>query len=104
MTTLNEISRLTPEKKRALLEQLLREKAAKAASAALSSGQERLWFLDRLEPNSPLYNIPTALRLTGELNEEALRDALNEIVRRHESLRTCLLYTSDAADERSSVD
>src|SRR4051812_44592770 len=88
MPTIKEINRLTPEKKRALLEQLLREKATQAAGAPLSSGQERLWFLDRLEPNSPLYNIPTALRLTGELNEEALRDALNEIVPRHESLRT----------------
>lgn len=87
-TTLEEINRLSPEKKRALLERLLREKAGQPATAPLSSGQERLWFLDRLEPNSPLYNIPTALRLTGELNEEALRDALNEIVRRHEALRT----------------
>lgn len=87
-TTLEEINRLSPEKKRALLERLLREKAGQPATAPLSSGQERLWFLDRLEPNSPLYNIPTALRLTGELNETALRDALNEIVRRHEALRT----------------
>lgn len=87
-TTLDEINRLSPEKKRALLEQLLREKAGQPASVPLSSGQERLWFLDRLQPNSPLYNIPTALRLTGELNEGALRDALNEIVRRHEALRT----------------
>src|SRR5438067_2300791 len=82
-TTLDEINRLTPEKKRALLEKLLREKAGQPA-VLLSSGQERLWFLDRLEPNSPLYNIPTALRLTGDLNEHALREALNEIVRRHE--------------------
>ncbi|HEY6226058.1 MAG TPA: condensation domain-containing protein, partial [Verrucomicrobiae bacterium] len=88
MTTIEEINRLTPEKKRALLEKLLREKAAQSDAVPLSSGQERLWFLDRLEPNSPLYNIPTALRLSGELNQEALRDALNEIVRRHEALRT----------------
>jgi amino acid adenylation domain-containing protein len=87
-TTLEDINRLTPEKKRALLEQLLREKAGQPAAVPLSSGQERLWFLDRLEPNSPLYNVPTALRLTGELNEAALRAALNEIVRRHEALRT----------------
>jgi amino acid adenylation domain-containing protein len=88
MTTIEEINRLSPEKKRALLEQLLREKAGQPAPAPLSSGQERLWFMDRLEPNSPLYNIPTALRLTGDLNESALKDALNEIVRRHEALRT----------------
>src|SRR5688572_3303094 len=87
-TTQDEINRLSPEKKRALLEQLLREKASQPASVPLSSGQERLWFMDRLEPNSPLYNIPTALRLTGELSESALKDALNEILRRHEALRT----------------
>src|ERR1051325_11617963 len=87
MTTIEEINRLTPEKKRAVLEKLLSEKAAQSAAVPLSSGQERLWFLDRLEPNSPLYNIPTALRLSGELNQEALRDALNEIVRRHEADR-----------------
>jgi amino acid adenylation domain-containing protein len=87
-TTLDEINRLSPEKKRALLEQLLREKAGQPAGAPLSSGQERLWFLDRLEPDSSLYNIPTALRLAGDLNEQFLREALNEIVRRHEALRT----------------
>ncbi len=87
-TTQDELNRLSPEKKRALLEQLLREKAGQPQAIPLSSGQERLWFLDRLDPNSPLYNIPTALRLTGELNEQALTSALNEIVRRHEALRT----------------
>src|SRR3954464_419888 len=87
-TTLDDINSLSPEKKRELLEQLLREQASQASAAPLSSGQQRLWFLDRLEPNTPLYNIPTALRLTGTLNEAALTDALNEIVRRHESLRT----------------
>lgn len=87
-TTLDEINDLSPEKKRALLEQLLREKTAQASAVPLSSGQQRLWFMDRLEPNSALYNISTGLRLTGELNSQALEDALNEIVRRHESLRT----------------
>src|SRR4051812_27484077 len=87
-TTLDEINRLSPEKKRALLEQLLRDKSGPSAPIPLSSGQERLWFLDRLQPNSSVYNVPTALRLTGELNQAALREALNEIVRRHEALRT----------------
>ena len=54
----------------------------------LSFAQERLWFLDQYEPNSSVYNLPSALRLKGSLNVEALEQSLNEIVRRHEGLRT----------------
>ncbi len=54
----------------------------------LSFAQQRLWFLDQLEPGSPLYNIPGALRLEGRLNVSALRQSFDEIMRRHESLRT----------------
>jgi len=55
---------------------------------ALSFAQERLWVLDQIEPNNPLYNIPRSLRLRGVLRVEALERAINEIVRRHESQRT----------------
>ncbi|HYV13029.1 MAG TPA: amino acid adenylation domain-containing protein [Pyrinomonadaceae bacterium] len=54
----------------------------------LSSAQQRLWFLDRLDPNSALYNIPAAVHMQGPLSIAALRRSLNEIVRRHEALRT----------------
>ncbi|MFL5386940.1 MAG: amino acid adenylation domain-containing protein, partial [Longimicrobiaceae bacterium] len=54
----------------------------------LSFAQERVWFIDRLEPGSATYNIPAALRLTGALDERALERSLGEIVRRHEVLRT----------------
>jgi amino acid adenylation domain-containing protein len=54
----------------------------------MSFAQQRLWFLDQLEPGKSVYNIPEAIRLKGLLNVEALEQAINEIVQRHESLRT----------------
>ena len=54
----------------------------------LSFAQERLWLVDRLEPNNTAYNMPAALRLLGSLNIAALEQSFNEIARRHEVLRT----------------
>jgi amino acid adenylation domain-containing protein/thioester reductase-like protein len=54
----------------------------------LSFAQTRLWFLDRLEPNTSVYNIPVALRLTGQLNLQVLFESFQQIIQRHESLRT----------------
>src|SRR6185369_1000179 len=54
----------------------------------LSFAQQRLWFIDQLEPGSANYNIATAVRLAGALDAEALERALSEVVRRHEALRT----------------
>src|SRR6185436_2076649 len=56
----------------------------------LSFGQQRLWFLDRLDPRSSSYNLPFGLRLAGRLDRAALAASLGEIVRRHEVLRTVL--------------
>ncbi|TSC19388.1 condensation domain-containing protein, partial [Corallococcus sp. Z5C101001] len=54
----------------------------------LSFAQQRLWLLDQLQPEDASYNIPTALRLTGRVDVEALRRAFEALVARHESLRT----------------
>ena len=53
-----------------------------------SFAQQRLWFLDQLFPGNPFYNVFAALRLRGSLNLAALEQTFNEIVRRHEALRT----------------
>lgn len=86
--------------KQALLEKLLREKGIASSGggkitssrqtgpAPLSFGQQRLWFLQQLDPGTHLYNIPVALRMEGQLNVQALQKSMDEVIRRHESLRT----------------
>ncbi|MBT6229125.1 MAG: non-ribosomal peptide synthetase, partial [Candidatus Scalindua sp.] len=59
----------------------------------MSFAQERLWFLDQLEPGKPMYNIPVAIKLIGSLNVPVLEQSLNELINRHESLRTT--FTSE---------
>nr|QEO74431.1 condensation domain-containing protein [uncultured bacterium] len=58
------------------------------AGMPLSFAQERLWFLDQLQPGSSAYNLPAAVRMTGQLDPQTLAAALGELVRRHETLRT----------------
>jgi amino acid adenylation domain-containing protein len=78
----------SPEEKRVLLASLLRKKAQQAKTYPLSFAQERLWFIDQLVPDSSVYNLPAAVRLTGPLNVPALELTINEICRRHKSLTT----------------
>ncbi|BDA68805.1 hypothetical protein CAL7716_029710 [Calothrix sp. PCC 7716] len=58
------------------------------ANPPLSFAQQRLWFLDQLFPNNPFYNVPFALRLTGRLDIAALEYTFQQIIRRHDALRT----------------
>ena len=58
----------------------------------MSFAQERLWFLNQLEPDNAFYNISLAVRLSGLLNHTALDRTLSEIVRRHEVLRTTFQF------------
>ena len=76
----------TQQHRHALLPPLI--SVDREGSLPLSFAQERLWFLNQLEPQSAFYNIPIALRLRGPLNIAALESTLNEMMRRHEVLRT----------------
>lgn len=67
---------------------------------ALSAAQERMWFLHQMRPDCAAYNVTTAARLTGTVDEQALRRALGELVRRHELLRCRFDTTEDGRPRR----
>jgi amino acid adenylation domain-containing protein len=101
-----ELTKKLSPKKQELLELLLKERKKKADStpvkpvsdriarrkkhspAPLSFAQQRLWFMDQLDPGTPAFNIPAAIRFLGPLDIEALKRCFAEIVSRHETLRT----------------
>src|SRR6218665_3684639 len=64
---------------------------ASSGPPPLSFAQQRLWFLDQLQPGSPLYNLPAPVRLTGALDADVLARCFVEVVRRHEPLRPTFL-------------
>jgi amino acid adenylation domain-containing protein len=67
----------------------------------LSLAQQRMWFINQLDPASSAYNIPTVLRLTGDLDVEALRAALDDVITRHEVLRT--IYPATSGDPAQQI-
>src|SRR2546426_929755 len=64
------------------------ERASSDGPQPVSFAQKRLWFIDRLQPGNPAYNIPLALRLRGRLDADAVERSLEAILGRHEALRT----------------
>jgi amino acid adenylation domain-containing protein len=108
----DQISQLSLERREWLLRRL-KEKSAGPSNRLivrlprdsntfpLSFAQERLWFMDQLVPGGSFYNIPAAMRLNFPLNSALLEKCLNEIVRRHESLRTT--FSSDGGEPLQRV-
>ena len=96
------------DRKRLLVEKLLQQKGHRAPAekriprrsgdgpAPLSFAQQRLWFLHQLEPRNSAYHISEALRVRGALGPGLLRQALQEVVRRHEMLRSVFLPGREA--------
>ena len=77
---------------------IVASRAEERTRAPLASSQQRLWFLYRLEPGSPAYNIPVVLRFSGPLQPACLSAALAEVVRRHAALRTTFVEPAAGAD------
>jgi len=71
------------------------QRRSEAGAAPLSFAQQRLWFLQQMEPGSPAYNMPYTRRLVGPLDVEALRRAFQALTARHEALRTTITEGAD---------
>lgn len=106
------VSQLSP-RERMLLEQRLQQKRKNVLSqeilprkelnnCPLSFAQQRLWFVDQLEPGRPLYNVALAMQISGVLNAPALQRTINAVVARHEILRTTFVAVSGEPVQRIS--
>ncbi|GER90174.1 hypothetical protein KDW_43360 [Dictyobacter vulcani] len=71
------------------------ERVERDGALPVSFAQERLWFLDQLAPGNPFYNLPLVMKLQGQLDQSALTQSLQEIVKRHEALRTTFRIIND---------
>ncbi len=110
------VAGLSPEKQALLLRRLkgqgggaaaarrqIRPRPAGTVSFPLSFAQQRLWFLNQLQPDSPFYNVPDAYRLDGPLDAAVLERSFDALVRRHETLRTTFVTARRRAATDSST-
>lgn len=116
MTTSGLYDKLLSAQQRVLFSKLLRARRLKTTNEApilpradrslapLSFAQQRIWYLNQLEPESAFYNTPVVLRLTGDLDERAVVRAMAEIVARHDVLRSCFPIVDDEPCQRIAAD
>ena len=97
-----ELSRLTKEEKRALLKRLLLEKTAAIREYPLSCGQQALWFVHKLRPDSAANNVAFTARLRRPLDVPAFERALLRLTQRHAALRTTFVETDGDPVQRVS--
>lgn len=99
---LAKLESLSPEKKKFLMERLkqnspknIMKKRRESDLPVLSFAQQRLWFLDQLEPGSSTYNMPFLLKIEGDFDINVFEKSLNEIIQRHEILRTTFILMDE---------
>ncbi len=104
LTSTNSVADLSREKQALLLKRLSEKNSTTNSSISkrqhitpchLSFAQERLWFVTRLQPGDPFYNMAGIIQIRGPLDVALLEQALNEVVRRHEILRTSFAQIND---------
>ncbi|MCW3845085.1 condensation domain-containing protein, partial [Micromonospora yasonensis] len=98
-----DLADLTPEQRELLALRLRRARERRPEPGAprpLSATQEQLWFLDRLDPGTPVYNVPFAERISGPLDVAALHRAVNAVVARHDALRIVFTEADGAVTQR----
>ena len=88
--------RMSKASKEKIQKNKIQKKSEEGVPFPLSFAQIRLWFLDQLEPGNPVYNMPAAVDISGNFDVEILEKAINEIIRRHHSLRTSFAPVDDS--------
>ncbi|MEO7363664.1 MAG: amino acid adenylation domain-containing protein [Gemmatimonadaceae bacterium] len=98
--TVVDVAAETPAEKRALLQRLL----AQQSTFPLSAGQQWLWFLQQLAPDSAAYHFPHAMRITSRIDVEAMRSALQALINRHAAFRTVFTERDSAIVQHVQAD
>jgi amino acid adenylation domain-containing protein/thioester reductase-like protein len=91
---------LTLEQKKARLAAALQRQEHSVIEAPLSYSQQRLWFVDQIDPGNPIYNINVTVRITGELIQEKFAEMFQQIAQRQESLRTTFVVRDGSPVQR----